>query len=593
MPNRFPILDFSFIFIAQYLFMSDLIQQKAASWLSAPYDEATQEEVQQLIRSHTDELTDAFYRDLEFGTGGLRGIMGAGTNRINIYTIGMATQGLSNYLNRCYPGQNIRVAIAHDSRNNSRLFAENVADVFASNGLDVFLFEDLRPTPELSFAIRHLKCQAGVVVTASHNPKEYNGYKVYWNDGGQLVAPHDKNVITEVQAISGYDAVKRNNAANRIHPIGNDLDQAYLEKVNQLLLSPEAVASDGDLKIVYTNLHGTGGTLIPKALKKAGFRSVYTVEEQDGADGNFPTVESPNPEEPAALDLALKKAKRIGADMVMGTDPDTDRIGIAVRNGSDRLVLLNGNQTASLLVRYILQRHTEKGTMPDRPFLGKTIVTTELINKIAEHFEVPVHTTLTGFKYIAELIREKETEGNFVVGGEESYGYLIGDFVRDKDAVSSAVMIAEMAVWLKSRQMSVYEFLIDTWRKFGFYQERLLSITKKGRSGLEAIASMMRSMRENPPKALAGIRISEIADYQSGIISPGQKTTGLPVSNVLQFFLEDGSKVTARPSGTEPKIKFYISIKGPLTEEDTIEKAIAAMQMKMDALLKDLLPEQN
>ena len=571
--------------------MDTTVLEKAKQWTSDAFDAETREEVQNLIDTNETELTESFYKDLEFGTGGLRGLMGVGTNRINIYTVGMATQGLANYLKNSFEGE-ISVAIAHDSRNNSPLFARKTAEVFAANGIKAYLFSELRPTPQLSFAIRHYGCKSGVVITASHNPKEYNGYKAYWEDGGQLVAPHDKNVITEVQKIAGPQEVKWNADQSLIEMVGDDIDNAYIAGLKSLCLSPEAIKNQSDLNIVFTSLHGTGGTMVPRTLKELGFTNVSTVAEQDKPDGNFPTVVSPNPEEAAALKLALEQAEKVGADLVMGTDPDADRVGIAVRNTDGELELLNGNMTGSLLVYYLIQRWSESGKLNGKQFTAKTIVTSDLIKKISESQNVPCYDVLTGFKYIAELILKLEGKEQFIGGGEESYGYLSGDLVRDKDAVLSCVLIAEMCAWAKEQGKSLYDVLMDIHSEFGFYVEDLISITKKGMSGAEEIAKMMEDLRSNPPKKLAGSEVLTLRDYKLGkvtnLANGSQTETGLPASNVLQFETADGTVVTARPSGTEPKIKFYFSVNGALNDKAEYDAVRDALKGKITTIQSDL-----
>lgn len=571
--------------------MDSIVLKKAKKWTTDAFDAETRSEVQNLIDNDETELTESFYKDLEFGTGGLRGIMGVGTNRINVYTVGMATQGLANYLKKSFEGE-MSVAIAHDSRNNSPLFARKTAEVFAANGIKAYLFNGLRPTPELSFAIRHLGCKSGVVITASHNPKEYNGYKAYWEDGGQLVAPHDKNVITEVQAIAGPQEVKWNAPDSMIEVIGEDMDQAYIAGLKSLCLSPEAVAAQSDLKIVFTSLHGTGGTMVPRCLRELGFTNINTVEEQDQPDGNFPTVVSPNPEEAAALKMALERAEELGADLVMGTDPDADRVGIAVRNTDGKLQLLNGNMTGSLLVYYLIQRWKELDKLNGKQFTAKTIVTSALIKKISEAQHVPCYDVLTGFKYIAELILNLEGKEEFIGGGEESYGYLAGDLVRDKDAVLSCVLIAEMCAWAKNNGKSLYEVLVDIHAEYGFYLEDLISITKKGKTGAEEIARMMEDLRNDPPKTLAGSIVLTLRDFKLGKVTnlaDGVRSeTGLPASNVLQFETADGTVVTARPSGTEPKIKFYFSVNEKFENKADYEIVRDNLKGKIDAIQSDL-----
>jgi phosphoglucomutase len=571
--------------------MDTSVLEKAKQWTSNAFDAETRNAVQTLIDTNETELTESFYKDLEFGTGGLRGLMGVGTNRINIYTVGMATQGLANYLKNSFEGD-ISVAIAHDSRNNSPLFARKTAEVFAANGIKAYLFSELRPTPQLSFAIRHYGCKSGVVITASHNPKEYNGYKAYWEDGGQLVAPHDKNVITEVQKIAGPQDVKWNADESLIEMVSDAIDTAYIAGLKSLCLSPEAVKKQSDLNIVFTSLHGTGGTMVPRTLKELGFTNVSTVAEQDEPNGNFPTVVSPNPEEAAALKMALEKAEAVGADLVMGTDPDADRVGIAVRNSNGKLELLNGNMTGSLLVYYLIQRWSELGKLNGKQFTAKTIVTSALIKKISESQSVPCYDVLTGFKYIAELILKLEGKEQFIGGGEESYGYLSGDLVRDKDAVLSCVLIAEMCAWAKDQGKSLYDVLQDIHLEFGFYLEDLISITKKGMSGAEEIAKMMEDLRSNPPKKLAGSEVLTLRDYKLGkvtnLTNGSQNGTGLPSSNVLQFETADGTVVTARPSGTEPKIKFYFSVNAKLNDKADYDAVRDALKSKIKAIQADL-----
>ena len=574
--------------------MDQAVKSKAEQWLnSSVIDSDSQAEIQRLLNQDNEhDLVDAFYKDLEFGTGGLRGTMGVGSNRINKYTIGMATQGLSNYLLKTYPDEQIKVVIAHDSRNNSRRFAEVVAAVFSANDIQVYFFDGLRPTPELSFAIRALGCHSGVVLTASHNPKEYNGYKAYWKDGAQLVPPHDKNVIEEVEAIEGLDAVKFERNEDKIQVIGADIDEQYLEAIKGLSLSPEAIKNQSDLKIVFTPIHGTGVTLVPPALKKLGFTNVHVVEEQAEPDGNFPTVVYPNPEESEALSIAIRQATEMDADLVMGTDPDADRVGIAVKNREGKFEILNGNQAGSLLVYYLLKKWQEAGKLNGKQFVAKTIVTTELIRKIAEHYQVDCYDTLTGFKYIAALIKEMEGKQTFIGGGEESYGYLIGDFVRDKDAIASCAMIAEMTAYVKDQGMNLYDFLLETYQEFGLYKESLVSLTKKGKSGVEEIQQMMRNLRENPPETIVGEKVVKIIDYQEGIetdvISGKQRPIEFPESNVLQFFTEKETKVSARPSGTEPKIKFYFSVNDKLDNKSDFAQKWEALDKKVEAVIQDM-----
>lgn len=571
--------------------MNQEILDKAQKWLDSDVDEQSKEEIRSLM-SNEEGLTDAFYKDLEFGTGGLRGIMGIGSNRMNRYTVGIATQGLANYLLSCYPGEEIKVAIAHDSRNNSPFFAETTAGVFSANGIKVYLFDGLRPTPELSFAIRHLGCHSGVVLTASHNPKEYNGYKAYWNDGAQLVPPHDKNVINEVNKITDVSEVKFTADNSLIQPIGAEVDEKYLAEIKKLALSPEAVEAQKDIKIVYSPIHGSGVKLVPPALEQYGFTNVYVVEQQAQPDGNFPTVVYPNPEEKEALTIALEEAEKLQADLVMATDPDADRVGIAVRNLDGNLELLNGNQTGSLLIYYILQRWKERDQFQGNEFVVKTIVTTDLIQRIAESYEVDCYSTLTGFKYIASLIAKLEGEKRYLAGGEESYGYMVSDFVRDKDAVASCAMIAEMYAYAKDNGKSLYEMMIEMYQKYGFYKETLISLTKKGKKGAEEIVQMMADFRNTPPKSFAGSDVVRLVDYQAGIskdlLTGAETPLDYDRSNVLQFFTKDGYKVSARPSGTEPKIKFYISVNASLPSPSQYEATRNQLDAVIAGIRKDL-----
>ena len=529
----------------------------AKQWLSEDYDQATRDEVKRLMENDPKELEECFYRNLEFGTGGLRGIMGVGTNRMNKYTVGMATQGVANYLKENFKDlPQISVAVSFDSRNNSAEFAKITANVFAANGIKVYLFDSLRPVPELSYSIRHLKCQSGVMVTASHNPKEYNGYKAYWEDGAQVTAPHDTNIINEVLKITSPAMVKFEGGQENIQMVGADVDEAYLSDVSTLLVSPESVKNHADMKMVYTPLHGTGITLVPKILSRMGFNNLSLVEAQVVSDGNFPTVKSPNPEENSALEMAVALAEEKGADLVMATDPDADRVGIAIRDNEGKITLLNGNQTASILTYYLLRRWKELGKLNENTYIVKTIVTTELMAAMAKAFGVKCYNVLTGFKYIASIIRENEGKATFIGGGEESYGYNAGEFVRDKDAVITCALIAECAAWCADQGKTLYQLLQDIYAEFGLYKESLISLTKKGKAGLEEIQGMMKSYRENPPATIAGSPVVKVIDYNK----PEQ--TGLPKSNVLQFYTEDGSVVSVRPSGTEPKIKFYFGVKG-------------------------------
>jgi len=573
--------------------LNETVQERARTWLSESYDEETRKQVKYMLEEDETELIEAFYKDLEFGTGGLRGIMGAGTNRMNIYTVGMATQGLCNYLMAQFNKlDQIKVAIAHDSRNNSRLFSETAAGIFSANGMKVFLFESLRPTPELSFAIRYFHCQSGIVITASHNPKEYNGFKAYWDDGGQIISPHDKNIIDEVQKIKSIDEVKFDGPKKNIEIIGEAFDKLYLEKVKTLSLSPEIIERNSDLKIVYTPIHGTGVKLVPASLNEFGFKNIYHVPEQDIPDGNFPTVKSPNPEESAALSMAIEKAKSVNADLVMGTDPDADRVGIAVRKPDGEFILLNGNQTATLLIHYLLSQWSAKGKLTGREYIVKTIVTTDLLNEIAEDFKVDHFDVLTGFKYIADLIKKHEGKKVFIAGGEESYGYMVGEFVRDKDAVISCSMIAEVAAWAADQGKSLYELLLDIYVKYRLYKEQLINIVKKGKAGAEEIRNIMDNFRNNPPETINDSPVMLIHDYLKqqtyDLISHLRYEITLPKSNVLQFILEDGSKISMRPSGTEPKIKFYFSIKEELKDKNQFDKVNAMLEERIDGIIKSL-----
>lgn len=560
---------------------------RAKTWLGNEFDDQTRKEVQELIDNDPKTLEDAFYMDLEFGTGGLRGIMGPGTNRMNAYTVSMATQGLANYINREVKGEK-SVAIAHDCRRNSHVFARKAAEVLAGNGIRVYLFPDLRPTPVLSFAVRHFGCTSGIVVTASHNPKEYNGYKVYWNDGGQIVPPHDKGIIEEVRKVKSPRDVAWGADSELIEIIGPELDEVYQNTMIKESIFPEAVKVQHDMPIVFTNLHGTAVTHMPGFLSKMGFTNVHRVASQDKPDGNFPTVHSPNPEERAALDEALRLGEKIGAEIVLGTDPDADRVGIAVKNLDGNLELLNGNQTCTILTWYLLQGRKMQNALPANGFVCRTIVTTELIDKIAEDFNVNCYSTLTGFKWIAEKIRELEGKEQFIGGGEESYGYMIGDAVRDKDAIVTAGLLCEVAAWARTQRKSFYELLVDVYAKYGFYSEDLVSITKKGKDGAAEIRAMMEAFRNDIPKMLAGSEVLEMRDYQTGTIvntKTGERSeTGLPKSNVIQFYLADGSKVTARPSGTEPKIKFYFSIHTELDGIDDFTEKKSKLEARIDAL---------
>ncbi|MFO7935907.1 MAG: phospho-sugar mutase [Bacteroidales bacterium] len=570
-----------------------LVKEKATNWLNSPIDEDTREEIRKMMDKDEDELIESFYRDLEFGTGGLRGIMGVGTNRMNIYTVGMATQGLCNYMLKQFRDRDrISVVISHDCRNHSRRFAEITARICLANGISAYLFEDLRPTPELSFAIRHLGCQSGVMITASHNPKEYNGYKVYWEDGGQIIHPHDTSIIEEVQQIKSIGEVNFEGDRDSIIKLGEEIDRLYIEEVAKLSLNPGIIRKHPDVKIVYTPIHGTGVKMVPLALKKMGFKNIYHVPEQDVVDGNFPTVVSPNPEEPAALDLALKKADEEGADLVMGTDPDADRVGIAVRDQNGKLVLLNGNQTAALLTYYLLSQWKERGKLTGKEYIAKTIVTTELMAEMAGHYRVPCDDVLTGFKYIADIIKRKEGEMTFICGGEESYGFMVGEFVRDKDAVSSCAMIAELATWARSRGKNLHDVLLDIYQQFSFYLESVTNMVKEGKSGAEEIQQMMAGFRKNPPVSLNGSEVTVIHDYleqETLDKATGKRTLiDLPSSNVLQFLLKDGSKISIRPSGTEPKIKFYFSVYEKLETREKYEEVRQMLETRIDNMKREL-----
>lgn len=568
------------------------ILKKAKIWLNKSYDEETRAEVQRLIDTDPQELTESFYRDLEFGTGGLRGIMGVGTNRMNKYTVGMATQGMANYLIKSFPGVQIKMVIGHDSRNNSRKFSEIAAQVLSSNGIKVFLFEDLRPTPEISFAIRHLNCQSGIIITASHNPKEYNGYKAYWDDGAQLIPPHDKNVIIEAQKITDPTQVKFDGDHSNIEIIGEEVDKAYLAEVKKVSLSPEAIKNHKDIKIVYTPLHGTGAMMVPRCLKEYGFTNISMVEEQSTPDGNFPTVVSPNPEESAALEMAITKAKTIGASLVMATDPDADRVGIAVKDDKGEFILVNGNQTACLLTYYLITKWKENNKLTGKEYIVKTIVTSELMADLASKNNIEFYDVLTGFKWIADIIRKNEGIKTFIGGGEESYGFMIGDFIRDKDAVSACAIIAEIAAWAADQGKTIYDILIDIYLEYGFYKESLISVVRKGKSGAEEIQQMMIDFRSNPPKTINRSKVVLIKDYdlskEFNLTTSTESSIDLPKSNVLQFFTEDGSKISVRPSGTEPKIKFYFSVKEDLNNKTDYEKVNQQLDRKLQDIISDL-----
>ncbi len=569
------------------------VMAKATQWLAPEFDEETRQQVQRMIDEDPESLVESFYRSLEFGTGGMRGIMGPGTNRMNIYVIGMATQGLCNYVKMNFPGRtDLKIAIAHDSRNNSRLFAETTAKVVSANGIHAYLFDSLRPTPELSFSIRHLGCQSGVVVTASHNPKEYNGYKVYWGDGGQVIAPHDVDIVKEVEKIKNITEVRFDGNPDLIHTIGAEIDEAYLNCLTTLSLNPEINRKQHDLKIVYTPIHGSGVTMVPEILRRYGFTNIIHVPEQDIPDGNFPTVVSPNPEEKAALNLAIEKAMETGAELVMASDPDADRVGIAVRNHDGSFKLLNGNQTGSLLVYYLLKNWSDQGKLQGNEFIASTVVTTPLFAGIATYFGVKTYEVLTGFKYIADIIREKEGTEVFIGGGEESYGFMTGSFVRDKDAISSCAMIAETAAWAKEQGMTLLDLLESIYVKFGFYKEHLISIVRKGKSGVEQIEAMMEKFRSQPPESLGGSDVLTINDFLKGVsfdlISHLRHDINLPQSNVLQFITADGSIISARPSGTEPKIKFYFSVRTNLESISHLKEAESLLDAKIQLLISGM-----
>ncbi|SFF43318.1 phospho-sugar mutase [Sunxiuqinia elliptica] len=572
----------------------DQVVSRAQSWLSEVYDEETRKEVKRMLEQEDkNELIDSFYRDLEFGTGGLRGIMGAGSNRMNIYTVGAATQGLSNYLKKEFAGlEQIKVAIGHDCRNNSRLFAEKSAEIFAANGIHVYLFEDLRPTPELSFAIRELGCQSGIILTASHNPKEYNGYKAYWEDGSQIVGPHDVNIIAEVQKVKVEDIQFEGNK-ELIEILGEEMDRKFIEKVKTVSLAPEIIQKFKDLKIVYTPIHGTGVKLIPEALRAFGFENVINVPEQDVVSGDFPTVVSPNPEEPAAMEMAMKKGLEVDADVVMASDPDADRIGVAVKNDKGEFFIINGNQTALLFIYYIITRMKENKAFEGNEFIVKTIVSTEKIAEIARKNNIEYFDVYTGFKYIAEIIRDLEGQKKYIGGGEESFGFMPADFVRDKDAVSSCALMAEITAWAKDQGKTLFELLQDVYLEYGYSKEKMKYIVRPGKTGADEIQQMMVDFRTNPPKSLGGGLLKVVKDYadltERDLLSGeskkiNQKTT----SNVLQFFTEDGTKISVRPSGTEPKIKFYFEVAGELRSRDEFEEVERLAEQKIDAIMEEL-----
>lgn len=576
----------------------DLLKEvtaRAQVWLDGNYDAETKAEVKKLMDAEDKtELIESFYKDLEFGTGGLRGIMGVGTNRMNIYTVGAATQGLSNYLLSQFPHlPQISVVIGHDCRNNSRKFAEISANIFSANGIKVYLFEDLRPTPEISFAIRHFGCQSGIILTASHNPKEYNGYKAYWDDGAQMIAPHDENVITEVMNIKNVNDIKFEGNNELIQIIGKEVDRMFLEKIKTLILSPEAIERNKDLKIVYTPIHGTGIKLIPDALRSFGFTNIIDVPEQNMISGNFPTVVSPNPEEPAALAMAVQKARETDADIVMASDPDADRIGIAIKDDKGEWILVNGNQTFLIFIYYLITKWKELGRLTGNEYVVKTIVTTEVMADVARKNGVEYYDCFTGFKWIAAVMRENEGKKTYIGGGEESYGFLAEDFVRDKDAVSACALMAEIAAWAKDNGKTLFQLLQDIYIEYGYGKEKGISVVRKGKSGAEEIVQMMKNYRENPPKEIAGSKVATIKDFKT--LKMNDVATGtitdldMPAtSNVLQFFTEDGTKISVRPSGTEPKIKFYIEVRGEMKTRADYAQADEKADEKINAVRKDM-----
>lgn len=569
------------------------VKETARQWLNSNIDDQTRSSILHMLEHDEKELIESFYKVLEFGTGGLRGIMGAGTNRMNIYTVGMATQGLCNYLLKEFADRDeISVVIAHDCRNNSPLFAKTTANVFSANGIKAYLFDGLRPTPELSFAIRELKCQSGIVITASHNPKEYNGYKAYWEDGGQIINPHDVNIVREVKNIASIDDVKFDGNPDKIEIVGKEIDERFLRMSNSKALNMDIIEKHSDIKIVYTPIHGTGVYMVPEALKRLGFKNIYNVPEQDVVSGDFPTVVSPNPEESAALDLALKKADAVGADLVMATDPDADRVGIAVRNTKGKLVLLNGNQTNVLLTYYLLSQWSAKGMLKGKEFMAKTIVTTELVTEIYKKYDIIYYDVLTGFKFIADMIHKNEGKLTFIGGGEESYGFMVGDFVRDKDAITACALIAEVAAWAREQGKSMYELLLDIYQEYSFYKEGLVSVYRHGKEGSEEISRMMQDFRTSPPVEIDNSPVVEVRDYLSSKAS--NLKTGkvsdidLPKSNVLQFLTESGTKVSIRPSGTEPKIKFYFSVKTDLASREEFDEKNTLLQNRIEAMKVEL-----
>ena len=564
------------------------IQAKANSWLSGNIDEDSKAQIRTLIDQNPSELTDSFYQDLEFGTGGLRGLMGVGTNRMNVYTIGMATQGLANYLLKCFPGETIRVAITHDCRINNTLFATTTANVLTANGIHVLYFKEMRPTPMLSFAVRHFDCKSGVMITASHNPKEYNGYKAYWDDGAQVVAPHDKNIIDEVKKITSFDEVNWDKNDALFQYIEEDFDVIYMNLVKGLSLSPDAIQTQKSMPIVFSPIHGASGKMVPAALKAFGFENVNIVKEQAEPDGNFPTVIYPNPEEAEALTLSLKLGKEVGAELILACDPDGDRYAAAVPNAQGEFELLNGNQTGSLLTYYLLSRWKEAGKLNGKQFMVNTIVTTELIDRICEGFGVKCFSVLTGFKNIAAIIRDLEGKETFIGGGEESYGYLVGDFVRDKDGVSACAMVAEVVAYYKTKGKTVFDVLAEIYERFGFYKETLISVTKKGKDGAEQIQALMTDFRHHPPKEMNGQAVERIVDVKASTVTHVEsgkvEKLDMDKSNVMQFYLADGSKISARPSGTEPKIKYYFSVNKTLPQASDYRKVESELVSSLEGL---------
>lgn len=570
------------------------VTEKAEKWLTPAYDAETQAEIKKMLANpDKTDLIEAFYKDLEFGTGGLRGIMGVGSNRMNIYTVGAATQGLSNYLNKNFKDlDQISVVVGHDCRNNSRLFAEISANIFSANGIKVYLFEDMRPTPEMSFAIRHFGCQSGINITASHNPREYNGYKAYWDDGAQVLAPHDKGIIDEVNKISSATDIKFEGNKDLIQIVGEEVDSVYLNKVKTISIDPEVIKRQKDLKIVYTPIHGTGMMLIPRALKQWGFENVHTVPEQMVKSGDFPTVVSPNPENAEALSMAIDLAKKIDADIVMASDPDADRVGMACKNDKGEWVLINGNQACLLFLYYIIKNRIAMGKMKDDDFIVKTIVTTELIKSVADKNHIEMLDCYTGFKWIAREIRLREGKQQYIGGGEESYGFLAEDFVRDKDAVSACTLLAEICAWAKDQGKTLFEVLLDIYVEYGFSKETTVNVVKPGKSGAEEIKAMMENFRSNPPREIGGSKVVLVKDFKTLKVTDGNGNIteiDMPeASNVLQYFTEDGTKISVRPSGTEPKIKFYVEVKGEMGCHKCFDAANAAAEEKVEAVRKSL-----